>query len=115
MVRARPRPLIGNTLSALSHTDDANARGCYCGLWDTKPEALREQGLPEGFCGHCEKCGKPGHTRHFPGAVPYTGSWCDKHYLRLRLLDPRTGTGCLPWILLVAAIIVIARMARGGG
>ncbi len=25
----------------------------------------------------CERCGKPGHTRPFPGPVPYTGAWCD--------------------------------------
>jgi hypothetical protein len=25
-------------------------------------------------------CGKPGHTCHFPGPLPYTGAWCDSHY-----------------------------------
>ena len=37
----------------------------------------QEQGIPDGFCGICERCGKPGHTQHFPGPVPYTGAWCD--------------------------------------
>lgn len=55
-----------------------NERGCYCGLWRTSPETLRAQRLPEGFCGFCERCGVAGHTRHFPGPVPRTGSWCDR-------------------------------------
>lgn len=55
-------------------------RNCYCELWKTKPEILREQGVPEGFCGMCERCGQPGHTSHYPGPVPYTGSWCDRCY-----------------------------------
>jgi hypothetical protein len=45
-----------------------NARGCYCGF--------------------CEKCGKPGHTRHFPGAAPYTGTRCDYHYRMVAILHP---------------------------
>jgi hypothetical protein len=113
-----PQPVqdeIAAWLTTLSYSEDAKARGCYCGLWDTKPDALRDQGLPEGFCGQCEKCGMPGHTRHFPGPVPYTGSWCDKHYRRLFLLDPRTGTGCLAWIGLIALIALAVRMLHGGG
>jgi hypothetical protein len=97
----------------MSYTEDAIRRGCYCDPWDTDPDAMRARGLPEGFCGHCEKCGQPGHVRHFPGAVPYTGSWCDKHYLRMRLLDPRTGTGCLPWALLLVLLFFAWRWAGG--
>jgi len=44
-----------------------NARGCYCGDGDAS-------------CGTCERCGGAGHTRHFPGPVPYTGAWCDRCY-----------------------------------
>lgn len=44
-----------------------NARSCYC-----KPG--------ETTCGTCERCGAAGHTRHFPGAVPATGAWCDRCY-----------------------------------
>lgn len=51
-------------------------RQCYCD--SLSPEWKAEQGYPEGFCGICERCGKPGHTQHFPGPVPYTGAWCDK-------------------------------------
>jgi|ERR1051326_2401842 hypothetical protein len=25
----------------------------------------------------CELCGNPGQLRHYPGAVPYTGVWCN--------------------------------------
>lgn len=77
------------------------SRKCYCGRWD--PLALREQGVPEGFCGLCETCGSPGHTRHFPGALAYTGSWCDRHYQRLSLFHPRAGGAV---ILVVVAVVV---------
>jgi hypothetical protein len=42
-------------------------RGCYCRPGET-------------HCGACQVCGRPGHTCHFPGPLPYTGSWCDEHY-----------------------------------
>ena len=58
----------------------AEARGCYCGLWDTDPEHFKQSGLSPGYCGQCDRCGAPGHTRHFPGPVPYTGAWCDRCY-----------------------------------
>lgn len=45
----------------------AEQRGRYC-----KPGDLH--------CGTCERCGAAGHIRHFPGAVPYTGAWCDRCY-----------------------------------
>lgn len=45
----------------------ANARHCYC-----KPG--------ETTCGTCDRCGQPGHIGHFPGPVPYTGTWCDRCY-----------------------------------
>jgi hypothetical protein len=48
---------------------------CFC---DSISSELRiEQGIPEGFCGICEVCGKPGHAQHYPGSVPYTGAWCE--------------------------------------
>jgi hypothetical protein len=61
-------------------SDSDNPRGCYCGLWKTNPDFLREQQCAEGFCGNCERCGAPGHTRHFPGPLPRTGAWCDRCY-----------------------------------
>lgn len=57
-----------------------NERGCYCREDREQPEYHQAQGIPKGFCGVCERCGQPGHTRHFPGAVPYTGAWCDRCY-----------------------------------
>jgi hypothetical protein len=56
---------------------------CYCDLWTRKPEVLREQGLPEGYCGFCSTqingrpCGKPGHLQSGPG--PFTFAHCDEH------------------------------------
>ncbi len=61
-------------------SEEAEKRGCYCGLWDKKPKILAERGLTPGFCGRCDVCDAPGHMRHYPGPVPATGSWCDRHY-----------------------------------
>lgn len=83
-----------------------NRRGCYCGLWDTKPDVLRAQGVPEGHCGHCQTCGRPGHTRHFPGGAPYTGSWCDRHYRMTAILHPLGVPGAALWALLVALTVL---------
>jgi len=46
---------------------ESGSRGCYCRPGDVT-------------CGTCERCGRPGHARHFPGPVPYTGAWCDPCY-----------------------------------
>ena len=32
----------------------------------------------------CHICGEPGESSHFPGPVPYTGSWCERHLQALR-------------------------------
>lgn len=53
---------------------------CYCDLWKTDAQALIDEDVPEGYCGLCSICGRPGHIRHYPGSSPYTGSWCDAHY-----------------------------------
>jgi len=58
----------------------AQRRGCYCGLWVKDPSFYPSRGIAPGYCGKCERCGAMGHTRHFPGPVPYTGSWCDRCY-----------------------------------
>jgi len=49
---------------------------CYCD--SLNDQYLKENSIPKGFCGICEICKKPGHTQHFPGAVPYTGAWCNE-------------------------------------
>src|SRR5262245_6050144 len=108
-------PQIWNTPcppDTMSATDEPNRRGCYCSLWDTDPQLLEAQVIPRGYCGLCQTCGKPGHTRHFPGAVPYTGAWCDFHYHLLGLLHPLSRVGCILWMaaLAVAAAVVIWRV-----
>jgi len=49
---------------------------CYCNSFDD--EYRKKNKIPDGYCGLCDICGKPGHTQHFPGSVPYTGTWCDR-------------------------------------
>mgnify|MGYP003456742748 CR=1 FL=1 len=72
-----------------------NERGCYCSLWEKNPAYLESEGIPHGYCGLCDKCGQPGHTRHFPGAVHFTGSWCDYHYRVLSIIHPLGSFGVL--------------------
>ena len=69
---------------------------------------LSQQGIPEGYCGICERCGKPGHTQHFPGPIPYTGSWCD-HCVRIVgwtwLFT--TPVGLVPLVVIVLGILML--------
>lgn len=91
-------------------TSAARERGCYCGLWDKDPAIYEKQGLPPGYCGICERCGVPGHLRHFPGPVPYTGAWCEKCYLILKWTWPfRSVMGWLCLLAIVGIVWVIAR------
>ncbi len=62
-------------------------------------------------CGTCERCGLPGHTRHFPGPVPVTGAWCDRCY---RIVGWRSRLLRLGLPLLAAAALVAAARACGG-
>ena len=100
----------GNSAPSFNPSGDlvsnAKERGCYCGLWRTSPETLIEQGLPKGFCGLCEICKQPGHTRHFPGPVARTGSWCDRHHLLATLLHPMEFTGRKVWRVIGILMII---------
>ena len=82
----------------------ANAKGCYCTVWKKNPDAYRAHGLEPGFCGICERCGKPGHTRHYPGPVPYTGAWCDRCYRIVGLTGWMRGP--IGWGLIIAALVL---------
>ena len=53
---------------------------CYCSIRDKDPNYYAKQGVPDGFCGFCSVCKKPGHTCHVPAPLPYTGTWCEEHY-----------------------------------
>jgi hypothetical protein len=88
----------------------ARARNCYCGLWDKDPAFYEKQGFPQGFCGICERCGVPGHLRHFPGPVPYTGAWCDRCYRVLKWTWPFRSV--MGWLYLLAVFSVIWAIAR---
>ena len=83
----------------------ARDRNCYCGVWDKDPITYESQGYPLGYCGVCERCGVPGHTRHFPGPVPYTGAWCDRCYRVVKWTWPfRSVAG---WFYIFAAIAIV--------
>src|SRR5690242_9745416 len=88
----------------MSLAEEGKRRGCYCGVWETSPQTYETLGYPRGFCGICERCGQPGHTRHFPGAVPYTGSWCDYHYWMLFWTDLRSPFGFIIWLLVLGSL-----------
>jgi hypothetical protein len=76
-------------------------RNCYCGLWEENPALLESRQIPQGFCGICERCGQPGHLRHAPGGVPYTGEWCDKCFRVVAVQNYAR------WFLIFAAIACI--------
>jgi hypothetical protein len=82
-------------------------RDCYCELWEKDPSVLEKQGVPRGFCGLCDSCKTPGHVRHFPGIVPYSGSWCDAHYRRLSFVHPLA----IPGIFFYAALALLLALA----
>jgi hypothetical protein len=81
---------------------------CYCSLWDTSPEVLRDQNVPAGFCGLCSVCGLPGHLRHAPDG-PYTDAWCDRHF---RWRQVRAVLFAAMMIAFVAAIAAAERCAK---
>jgi len=94
----RARKSRRKAMAAARWAAQARARSeksCYCGPGDD-------------FCSVCDLCGAPGHLRHFPGAAPVTGSWCDKHYRRLRVLHPNGTIG--RWLHLVALAVVVATL-----
>ena len=80
----------------------ARERNCYCGLWDKDPAFCQAQGYAPGHCGVCDRCGVPGHTRHFPGPLPYTGSWCDRCYRIVKWTWPFQSVG--GWLLVLVAL-----------
>ena len=84
-----------------------NERGCYCDAPGLGPEYFESRGIPPGFCGLCERCGAPGHTRHFPGAVPCTGCWCDRHYRLLSLVHPLGFPGGLLYAAAIGAAVAV--------
>jgi hypothetical protein len=84
----------------------AKVRNCYCGLWETAPSILVEQGVPAGYCGMCDVCGAPGHLRHGPGAMAATLSWCDKCYRKVAIVAYAQG---ISLILAIGAALYGAR------
>ena len=58
--------------------------------------------------GPCESCGRRGALRHFPGASPSSGIWCERHYRRLMWLHPMGHYGRWVWGgALVATIALV--------
>lgn len=75
-----------------TRTERTSRRPCYCGPDDQ-------------FCGTCEVCGKPGHTRH-DAAAPHTGAWCDDCWARRRApWRPST------WLVSATAALAIVLLA----
>lgn len=53
---------------------------CYCPDRKNNPKVAElMKNIPEGFCGICDICGKPGHTKAHPN-LPTSGAWCDEHW-----------------------------------
>jgi hypothetical protein len=90
----------------------AKAKGCYCSIWHKDPALYEKQGLPLGFCGMCERCRKPGHTRHYPGPVPYTGAWCDRCYRIVGLTHPLRSPVTLLTLLVILVVASCNALTR---
>lgn len=86
----------------------AKKRQCYCD--SLSGDFRREQKKPDGYCGICERCGKPGHTQHFPGPVPYTGAWCDRCVKIVALTWPLKSP--VVWVAVIAVVIVVVAFLR---
>ena len=54
-----------------------NSPTCYCEEREKHPGGFLE--IPEGYCGICDVCGKPGHMRAHPHYAT-SGAWCDEHW-----------------------------------
>jgi len=54
-------------------------------------------------------CGKPGHSRHHPGAVRFTGAWSDFHYRMPASIHPLAPVGTFLWLAVIASVIFVAR------
>lgn len=84
--------------------------GCYCHERDTNPDFARSiEDIPEGYCGACDICGKPGHMRAHP-RLATTGTWCDEHWADLnsyRIFTPGDIIQVLFFLLLLAGVIVL--------
>jgi hypothetical protein len=72
-------------------------------MWNKEPAHFESRAVPRGYCGFCQTCKKPGHIRHFPGAIPYTGCWCDYHYRLISLIHPLGSYGSLLYFAVVVA------------
>ncbi len=59
--------------------------------------------------GPCDTCGERGELRHFPGASPTSGTWCDRHYRRLMWLHPIGNYG--RWVWGAALLLLVAGLA----
>jgi len=81
---------------------------CYCEERVKHPDAFKD--VPEGFCGICDVCGKPGHMRAHPHA-PATGAWCDEHFSELAASRPVT----LPQIFLILVVVLLFLLTVGRG
>lgn len=86
-------PSVCGDVSGLTDQQILEARYCYCPLPVETPSMIDKvrnmipgwkppPRPPEGFCGHCQVCRKPGHVCHYPGPLPFTGCWCDEHYIK---------------------------------
>ena len=90
----------------------AEKLGCYCSLWQEDPAFLKKQKIPAGYCGLCEKCGRPGHIRHFPGAAPYTGSWCERHYRQTMIIHPLGRIGVILYFFFILTGVIVFVLVR---
>ncbi|WP_035276914.1 hypothetical protein [Desulforegula conservatrix] len=81
---------------------------CYCQERLNNPKVAElMKDIPEGFCGLCDICDRPGHTRAHPN-LPTSGAWCDEHWKELLARPSITIDSILKTIIIAISFVMIA-------
>jgi len=83
---------------------------CFLRKISTNYDAtLREEKVPEGYCGRCCECGQLGHTRVHPNQG-YSDAWCEKHWQAVldRPSKPWHRLGFIAFIIGLGAFALLA-------
>ena len=75
--------ITGRLITIVNKEIKMEPENCYCKERKVNPDLANSlKDIPEGYCGICETCGKPGHTKAHPSS-PTTSAWCDEHWNEL--------------------------------
>lgn len=73
---------------------------------------FEEGSISKEYCGTCETCENPGHIRHYPSSVPYTGSWCDSCFAKLERKE-KIKMNSIMVVVVVLIVVLISYQFMG--